>query len=229
MTRPVLWALGLVAAGLVAVIGAQVVTFGNSEVPDLAAPRRLPLPAQAQPRTGEARGEELMARALARPLFNADRRPTPGEGAAAARAAPAEPPRLAGILITAEGRQAIFAAGDRSIVVREGGSIGAFLVTGISGEQVSVNGPTGPRILRPSFLPGGPEGAGTAGSRSAAGTDAAFNANPAPSGLDIIRNAARQAGLPPPGTSLPLPVPGVEQTGVAAVPAPARPQGPQSR
>ena len=224
--RPAMMALGLLAAGLVAAIGLQVAALWEPEVADLAAPRRPAEPAVPRPRGDEARGVELLARSLARPLFNPDRRPTPESVGAGGAPAP-ETPRLAGILVTANGRHAIFASGDRSIVVGEGESIGGFRVIGISGEQVSVEGPQGLRILRPSFVPAGAGAAARGG--SGAGTEAAFNANPAPSGLDILRNAARQAAAPMPGSALPPPVPGVEQTGVGTSPAPARPQGVPTR
>lgn len=224
--RPALAALGLLAAGLAAAIGLQVTSFWGSEVGDLAAPRRPAEPTAPRPRGDEGRGADLLARSLARPLFNPDRRPTPEIGRAGGALSP-EMPRLTGILVTANGRHAIFASGDRSIVVGEGESIGGFRVTGISGEQIAVEGPQGPRILRPSFVPAGAEGTGRGG--SAAGTEAAFNANPAPSGLDILRNAARQAAAPRPGSALPAPAPGAGQTGVGNLPAPARPQGVPTR
>jgi hypothetical protein len=224
LTQPILVALGLVGAGLALVIGLQLAFSGGPEVPDLAAPRRPSPLADPRPAGGEGRGQDSLGRALARPLFSADRRPAvEREGASGAQTAPPEAPRLAGILVTAEGRHAIFAAGDRSVVVSEGESIGGFRITGISGEQVSIVGPQGTRILRPSFLPASPEGATRGG--PTAGTEAAFNANLAPSGLDILRNAARQAAVPTPVGTLPPPVPGAEQTGVGAAPASARPQG----
>ena len=224
--RPALAALGLVAAGLAAAIGLQVASLWEPEVADLAAPRRPTEPVAPRPRSDEGRGAELLARSLARPLFNPDRRPTPESARASGAPAP-DTPRLAGILVTAIARHAIFASGDRSIVVGEGESIGGFRVTSISGEQVAVEGPQGLRILRPSFIPAGAEGTARGGSVS--GTEAAFAANPAPSGLDILRNAARQATAPGPGSALSPPGPGVDQTGVATLPAPGRPQGVPTR
>lgn len=198
MTRLLL--LGLLAAGLAAVILRQLAEFAAPEVPVLAAPRR---PSPASPATAAARNQDdWIAQSLARPLFSPDRRPAPASAAGADGDRGAEPPRLTGILITSAGRQAIFAVGERSLVVREGGGIGAFLVQGISGDQVTLTGPAGSRLLRPSYSPAG---ADKAAARPAAGTAAAFAANPAPSGLDILRNAARQAadGAPPAQPGMP--------------------------
>jgi hypothetical protein len=227
MTAPLLLAMGLVATGLLGVIGLEIASFGRPEVPELAAPRRLPVPAQARSPGGERPTQDLVDRALSRPLFNADRRPAPDAATGAGQPARPEPPRLAGILLTAQGRQAIFATGERSIVVSEGGSIAGFVVTSISGEEVSVTGPGGTRVLRPSFVPSG--GETSASGRPAAGTEAAFRANPAPTGLDILRNATRQAGLPSVGGTPPAPVPRPEPPNDPTAPAPARSQGFQAR
>ncbi|RYJ04119.1 MAG: hypothetical protein EON47_01600, partial [Acetobacteraceae bacterium] len=121
MTRlPLL--LGLLAAGLAAVIVLELEDFTTPEVPVLASPRR---PAPASPAAAtERRQDDWIAQSLARPLFSPDRRPAPAGAAGAAGDRAEEPPRLTGILITSAGRQAIFAVGDRSLAVREGGGIG---------------------------------------------------------------------------------------------------------
>lgn len=97
------------------------------------------------------------ATSLARPLFNADRRPVAstesGTNAAAAL------PRLSGIMITQAGRRAIFAptgAGKPQVVV-EGGTVGGDLVQSITLEEVVLIGPDGPHRLHLAFdraLPG---------------------------------------------------------------------------
>lgn len=215
--------LGLLAATLMGSIVLRLSAPETADVADLAAPRRPPLVAAV----AGIRGDEADAarRILARPLFNPDRRPVPGAAGAAA-AGPASPPRLAGILVTPDGRKAIFAVDNRSVVVREGGRIGGFLVTRIADAEVTVAGLAGPLSLRPSYTPA--DSAASAGRPSAAGTEAGFNANPAPSGLDILRNAARQASPAAAGqtsspsaaagqTSAP-PVPGQEQTGIGGGP-----------
>ncbi len=204
--RPLLlW--GLLGATLLAVIAVELIDAPADQVPNLAAPRR-PQAAGAAVPTGPNR--EWIAQSLARPLFAPDRRPAPE----AAGPGLSGPPRLTGIMITPAGRSAIFVAGERQLVVQVGGVIGAFTVRDIAEQQVMLTGPSGPLVLRPSF---GADGAPTG---AAAGTAAAFNADVAPSGLDILRNAARQA---PPVPGAAAPQPGVEQTGGGGPPAQPRP------
>jgi hypothetical protein len=79
-------------------------------------------------------------------LFNADRRPfdqaAPSGGDAAL-------PRLSGIVMTPEGRSAIFtpAGGGKLIVVEEGGRIGGYVVQTISFGEVELVGPDGSHSL----------------------------------------------------------------------------------
>ena len=91
---------------------------------------------------------------LGRPLFSPDRRPVRVSAAGGAPSRQDDLPRLAGILILPQGRQAIFApAGDatRSIVATEGTQVGAWKVTAISPVDVKLTGPDGTRLVRPSF------------------------------------------------------------------------------
>lgn len=203
----------LLGATLLAVIGVEMIDGAEEPVPSLAAPRR-PAQAGAAAAAAAATGSnrEWIAQSLARPLFSPDRRPLPD----AAGPGLSGPPRLSGIMITPAGRSAIFVVGERQLVVPVGGVIGAFTVRSIDEQQVLLSGPAGPLLLRPSFSP---EGA-VAGPRAAAGTAAAFSAELAPSGLDILRNAARQA---PPADGGVAPRPGVDQTGGGRPAAQARP------
>jgi hypothetical protein len=89
---------------------------------------------------------------LARPLFEPSRRP-PAEGPGVTAAAPGLP-RLAGVMVTATGRQAIFAgSGDKPVILGEGARLGGFTVQSIAAGQVTVTGPNGPQVLHPSFDP----------------------------------------------------------------------------
>lgn len=65
---------------------------------------------------------------------------------------------MAGVVITASGRRAIFAAknGVKPLVVGEGGQVGAFTVQSIRAGQVTVLGPEGERVLKPAFDPDPP-------------------------------------------------------------------------
>jgi hypothetical protein len=97
---------------------------------------------------------DWVATILARPLFSQSRRPRPL--VAAAEAAPSggnDLPRLAGILMAPTGNAAIFAAtgGGKPAVVKEGGHIGTFVIESIGLGHVTVRGPGGSSVLRPSF------------------------------------------------------------------------------
>jgi hypothetical protein len=90
---------------------------------------------------------------LARPLFEPGRRPPPGAAPTRVTTAP-RLPRLAGVLITPDRRQVIFAGGDgKPIIVGEGATIDGFVVQTITAGQVTVLGPEGAQVLRPSFDP----------------------------------------------------------------------------
>ncbi len=104
--------------------------------------------------------------ALRRPLFAPDRRsaspPPSPEQPPAAPATPEDLPRLTGVMVGPGGRAAIFAAaetGAKPAVLREGGFLGPYEVTRIAEGRVTVLGPEGERVLRPSHLPrtGGPD------------------------------------------------------------------------
>ena len=204
MTRLPFLLLGLVGAVLAASIAHQ---LDNGTVRDpISAIGRPALPAAAVP-PGTPVGDavatgERVATILARPLFSPDRRP-PASIAGDPSSGGAEPPRLAGILVQRAERRAIFAGVEegRPLVLREGDRLGPFTVQEITPAQVTVLGPAGPRVLRPSF-DGSTAAARPAG--PATGTEMPFVRLPTPSGMDILRNAARlappQEGAPPPGT-----------------------------
>ncbi len=97
---------------------------------------------------------DYAAAMLARPLFAADRRPEAGNATPGPLASlRPEPPRLAGILLTATGRSAIFAAaaGGHGTVVKEGGSVGPWRVDAIHAGDVLLTGPEGLRTVRPAY------------------------------------------------------------------------------
>lgn len=90
--------------------------------------------------------------ALARPLFNADRRPVAGPAASVATALRQEPPRLTGILLMPQGSHAIFAGdGDHATIAGEGTRLGAWQVVAIRAGEVQLSGPDGSRTVRPSY------------------------------------------------------------------------------
>lgn len=97
------------------------------------------------------------ATSLARPLFSPSRR-APAASPATPSATVPNLPRMAGVVITATERWAIFAMknGIKSLVVGEGGQVGAFTVQSIHADQVTVLGPEGERVLKPVFDPDPP-------------------------------------------------------------------------
>ena len=89
---------------------------------------------------------------LARPLFANDRRPKPTPTITFAIKTP-QFGRLAGILVSPEGRRLIFAGEGnpaKAIIVKEGEPVGADMVLSISAEQATLLGPNGTRVIRPS-------------------------------------------------------------------------------
>ena len=161
---------------------------------------------------------------LARPIFSPDRRPAAAVAGAAGSETPL--PRLTGVLVTADGRSAVFAGGAQLLVVREGGQLGRFTIRRIEPGLVKIEGSDGLRLLRPTFdterptaavglSPSGPlqprppfstlvpPAPNTVPSPSPRPPDGprgsmTFDSNPAPSGQDILNNQATR--IPAAGT-----------------------------
>lgn len=114
-------------------------------------------PAAAVPVPAGERPRDLVSVLLARPLFTPGRRPPRG-GPAAAGAGPAGLPRLTGVLVDGASRRAILvpAPGGKPMVAAEGAQVGDFVVERIEPGQVTLGGPGGTRVLRPSFDPSRP-------------------------------------------------------------------------
>ena len=158
MSRGAIPLLLALAAGLAGLIALELRPDSGDDgampahpAPLMAAPLLAVLPGQAPSANRQAWVEAV----LARPLFSPGRRPPP-PGAAAPGAAPAALPRLSGILMDGGSRRAIFAGatdGARPTVVAEGAEISGFRVQSIEAAQVTMLGPDGPRVLRPSFDP----------------------------------------------------------------------------
>lgn len=190
----------VLAAALAGSIAWQLVP---GDVSDEAQPRAASTAPAAVPgpTVPSGRAADLAATILARPLMSPGRRPP----AAVRAATPAtELPRLTGIIISPDGRSAIFAGKPRALVIPEGGQVGDYTVRQIAPGLVTLNGPVGLVALRPSFdaaarpattatvgLPLVP----ASGDVSAGGQDTPsaipFERQQAPSGLDILRNLAR--------------------------------------
>ncbi|MGE4481408.1 hypothetical protein [Acidocella sp.] len=86
--------------------------------------------------------------ALARPLFSESRRPADDAALASGTA------RLSAIIISSDGRSAIFAAdGQKPRIVPEGGEIDGYRLSHILADTVELAGPSGTLTLHPQFAP----------------------------------------------------------------------------
>lgn len=141
--------MGLIAAELTTGAGTEQGIPNASPQPVLSAPS----PPQEHLEHRDQSAPRVLT-ALARPLFTPDRRPLSPE---AAPVPPLNsPPRLTGTLVSREGRRAIFAAGDKPVVVEEGSRIDAWTVEAIEAGSVTLAGPDGPRVMRMSFVQDSP-------------------------------------------------------------------------
>ncbi len=99
------------------------------------------------------RPEELVATALARPLFSSTRRPPQDAGSGAAADSDLDA-RLTGIVTTPGRRIAIFAvSGDKPLKVAEGDAVSGWRIESITPREVSLSGPSGTKTLQPKLDP----------------------------------------------------------------------------
>jgi hypothetical protein len=141
----------LLLAGCVAFAGLILVELDSagSDSPVLE-PTLPPLETQpTAPQAQEPRVDDLVATALAGPLFSPTRRPP--ETAPSGNADPGLPDvRLTGIVIEPDRRIAIFAvAGAKPLVLAEGETLKGWRLDSISAQEVSLSGPAGTRMLEP--------------------------------------------------------------------------------
>ena len=148
------------------------------------------------------RPEELVATALARPLFSSTRRP-PQDAPSGAAADDLADARLTGIVTTPRHRLAIFAlSGDKPLKVAEGDAVSGWRIESITPREVSLSGPSGTKTLQPKLDP---------------------NLAPPP-GQPPIGQPGGRAPIPPAAGRPRVPVPGVApavaqpRPGVPAVP-----------
>jgi general secretion pathway protein N len=99
------------------------------------------------------RPEELVATALARPLFSSTRRP-PQDAPSGAAADDLTDARLTGIVTEPGHRIAIFAvSGDKPLKVAEGDAVSGWRIESITPREVSLSGPSGTKTLQPKLDP----------------------------------------------------------------------------
>ena len=120
--------------------------------PDDAAPMAMPAATAAalRPAADDLFTPRWASIILARPLFRPDRRPL----AVAAAAVDNTLPRLSAIVITADGRRAIFVSGGgAAAVVSVNGRVGVYQVRRIAADSVSLLGPNGDVTVHPEYAP----------------------------------------------------------------------------
>jgi hypothetical protein len=120
-----------------------------------AAPRANAAPA-AHPKQN-ARVEELLETALARPLFSSTRRPSQSATDDGAGDTDLSDKRLTGI-VTAPGRHlAIFAVSDaKPLILSEGEAVSGWQIEAIGPIEVALSGPAAARPCGPSLIPPSP-------------------------------------------------------------------------
>lgn len=98
--------------------------------------------------------EDLLATTLARPLFSSTRRPPEIAQVESSGGQELSDKRLAGIVIEAERRLAIFAVtGGKPLTLSEGESVGGWRIESIAPTEISLVGPSGTRTLQPTWGP----------------------------------------------------------------------------
>jgi hypothetical protein len=118
------------------------------------APVEQPEPASALPQLPIAPAPPPIAAILARPLFSPSRRPPQSNTAKVADDGGLADSRLAGIVIGAGRRFAIFAPeGAKAVTVTEGQTVSGWRVESISPREVALSGPDGTKTLQPKFDP----------------------------------------------------------------------------
>jgi len=163
--------------------------------------------ASAARRQPSRRLDDLLAEALARPLFSTTRRPPQVAANDSVVSSDLADTRLTGIVTEPGHHVAIFAVnGAKPLRLSEGEAISGWLIESITPREVSLSGPSGTKTLEPKLDPNlaqpppGPNPAPTAGARLPAPPAAAQPAAP------IVQ---RRPGAPPgtvPGRP-PLPQP----------------------
>jgi hypothetical protein len=157
--------------------------------------------------------DELVATALARPLFSSTRRPPQNAAAGGASDGDFTDKRLTGIVITPGQRIAIFAVtGDKPLKVSEGEDVSGWRVDNITLREVSLSGPGGTKVLQPKLDP---------------------NLVP-PAPQPALANVPGRPGFPPPGRAPgPLPAAAAGQPNRAVPPnipgVPPRPARPRQQ
>jgi general secretion pathway protein N len=155
------------------------------------------------PGAPNARLDELLAMALARPLFSSTRRPPQGAANDGASGSDLADTRLTGIVTEPGHHVAIFAVnGAKPLKLTEGEDVNGWRIENITPREVSLSGPGGTKTLEPKVDP---------------------NLVPQPGPTPAVNPAARLLAQPPPAAAQ-LPKPGVPPV----VPGPLPPRPPRA-
>jgi len=148
-------------------------------------------------RQPSTRLDELLAMALARPLFSSTRRPPQSAPSDNVTSADLADMRLTGIVTEPEHHVAIFAVnGAKPLRVTEGEAVSGWRIESITPREVSLSGPGGTKTLEPKLDPNLVQ---QPGSIPAVNPGARLPAQPAP-----VANVPPRPGVPP---GLPAPPP----------------------
>jgi len=182
------------------IFGAVVLLELEPTATDTAAPNEVPRRADAASavrRQPSTRLDELLAMALARPLFSSTRRPPQSAPSDNVTSADLADMRLTGIVTEPEHHVAIFAVnGAKPLRVTEGEAVSGWRIESITPREVSLSGPGGTKTLEPKLDPNLVQ---QPGSIPAVNPGARLPAQPAP-----VANVPPRPGVPP---GLPAPPP----------------------
>jgi hypothetical protein len=143
MTRPPWLIQSAIAATLALLLAAEFVLSASPP----SAPATLVVPAGTPAPAGGDIGQ-WASTILARPLFNASRRPIQQ----AVTDIDTTLPRLSAIIVSGGVRSAVFdQGGEKPLVLTAGGEIGAYRLESIAPDNVDLLGPGGQITLRPQF------------------------------------------------------------------------------
>ena len=152
MSRLAIWVLAALTVALCGVIARESTPDTVSGVVPLA-PSPIPQPPVTPNATSVGHMQAWVDAILARPVFEPARRPPP----VAAGPGSASPgfPRLTGIVILPQCREAIFAVPGiaRPVVVMAGSRLDGALIQTIDAGQVVIVDAAGPRVVHPAFAP----------------------------------------------------------------------------
>ena len=139
------------------IFGAVVVLELQPTATDAAAPNEVSKRADATStvrRQPSTRLDELLATALARPLFSSTRRPPQSAANDGATSSDLADMRLTGIVTEPEHHVAIFAVnGTKPLRVTEGEAVSGWRIESITPREVSLSGPGGTKTLEPKLDP----------------------------------------------------------------------------